>query len=320
LNLRTFGRMLGAATLVALSTPALSATGHAMTPSDIMSMSTSQYQRLARGKSSRVGTAGIDRTGPVMTRLNLVTAVNAERADAQVVYDFAATDNVSGVRWLGVVLVGPSGQQLTSFTEVGLPRKSVSGKGTLNIPLLPEPGNWTVTEIRGQDEANNLFQTPLDLNTLGNMHVAIQNRHGHDAVPPALNSGKILTPVVSLSVPAKGTESAGPLVGLSVSLADSGTTTIAGINWVAVEMCIPDQEWYCLYMNASTGNVRGLKAVALMPYTVTDPVTTQPGLYAIRSINVSDHSGNEQTLTSVLFGGETDFNALFIGTTIEITP
>jgi hypothetical protein len=43
-------------------------------------------------------------------------------------------------------------------------------------------------------------------------------------------------------------------------------------------------------------------------------------LYAIRSINVSDHSGNEQTLTSVLFGGETDFNALFIGTTIEITP
>lgn len=293
-------------------------------PADIMAMSKAQYQRFIQSRKASAGTrrsaqlgSQLDTTGPVITKLDLVSTVDANRAGTQITYGYAASDDLSGIRWLGFVLTGPSGQQYTSYAEVGLPRNKVSGKGAMYPGLWIEAGEWRVTEVRGQDQANNDFQAPIDLEALGNLRVSIQNRRGHDATPPSLTGGKILTPSVSLSTPPKGQDYGGPLAGLSVAVADAGSA-ISGVDYVYAEFCLIDGG--CLYMNARTNNVLGVKQTTLLPFTQADEVVNMPGVYQLRSIVVSDHAGNQRTLTSIDFGGDTDFSQWFPSTTIELKP
>lgn len=292
-------------------------------PADFMAMSKAQYQRFVQAGRSAQGaqramvgqTAPLDTTGPVISRLDLPATLDAGRAGAQIVYSYTAADNLSGVRWLGIVLTGPQGQELTSYTEVGLPRTQVTGRAALFPGIWIKSGDWRVTEVRGQDQANNHFQVPADLNALGNVVVRVSGGRPEDTLAPTLVSGKVTTPRVSLSTPPKGVEFGGPLVGLSLVTADTGA---AGMNHAYVELCASSGS--CIYLNATTNGVLGVRQITLQPFTVADGVVDMPGVYELASVSLSDYAGNTRTYTSVLFGGDTDFSTLFPTTTIELVP
>lgn len=320
MNKRFLGRALAGAAALVLGTAAFGASPSFKSPADIMAMSKAQYQRYLQAKKAgaqRSATQAhpLDTTGPVMTKLDLAPSADAERADGQIVYSFAATDDLSGVHWLGIVMTGPSGQQFSTYVDPGMTRTKVSGKAAAPLDLWSEAGEWRVTEVRGGDQANNAFQIPANLEALGNIRVQIRNRRAPDTTPPTLVSGKILTPSASLSTPAKGTEFGAQPLGLSVQVADGGSA-VSGINYVYADFC---SDWgYCIYMSASTNGVLGVKQATLMPSTEVNELENAPGVYQMRSVLVRDQAGNETVLTSTLFDGETDFSQLFPSTTIEL--
>ncbi|WP_374565076.1 hypothetical protein [Ideonella sp.] len=316
----SFGRALAAWALCGLvSSGAVAAA--APSPAEIMALSKSQYEQLVKERAKIRGAAHsvqgdvqYDNAGPVVTRLDLAPLVDANRSDAQIVYSYAAKDDLSGVRWLGFVLRGPSGQERTTFVGLGMPRTKVSGRGAMFPGYTMQAGDWRVTEVRGEDQAHNLFQVPPDLDALGNMNVAVKNDRAYDAKAPKLISGQILTPVVSLSTPPKGQAYGGPLIGASVELADVGS---AGVNQIGLTFCL--DKWTCKSTNFLDNELLGAKRLTLQPYVQVEEDSSL-GVYELKEIYLSDLAGNYTTLTSVLFGGSTDFSQYFPSTTIELKP
>ena len=90
-----------------------------------------------------------DTTAPVLTALSLdVTTVNASAAAVPVTATWSATDDLSGVAWVSVVLVGP-GDQRAETSGTG-----ASGSVVLTIARYAAAGSWAV-EVHLRDRAGN---------------------------------------------------------------------------------------------------------------------------------------------------------------------
>lgn len=317
--------VLAASALITVGSVSTAAAAAPLSPAEVMALPKASYQRLveasrkqAKTKRASERTTDLDTTGPKLKELNLSSSANAQQAGERINYSFSATDDLSGVRWIGFVLTGPSGQQWTAYAEVGMPRTKASGRGGMGVSQWAESGEWIVTEVRGGDANNNYLQDPGDLSALGNVRVQVRNTGGTDKVAPTLVSGQVLTPAVSLSQPPNGTEYGGPFVAISVQVQDGGNSP-SGVSWFTADFC---DQWdsLCLSLNAQTNARVGVKNVTLQPYTVADEVMTPAGRYRLSRVTITDTAGNTTQMVSTHIGGDTDFSLLFPSTTIDLNP
>ncbi len=263
-----------------------------------------------------------DSVAPVLTAFNAGTKLNLGKAASPFAIAIKATDDSSGLRNLNFFATGPSGQVISGAIDPAFPSTSFAGYGGFGaVSQFLQPGVWKFTSANGRDWANNSFSVDeAGLAALGNTTFTVVNAGGYDLVQPSLTSGKLITGTVSLSAVAKGTSSEDPFVGVRLTTADTGTGAVAGVKSVAALFCQLVDPSKCFLLSGAT-TATGLAALTLNAKAqVSVARGNVTGDYTLNSVTVQDHAGNLVTLTSTLFGGATDFSAIFPGALIKLTP
>jgi hypothetical protein len=277
---------------------------------------------IARQQAAPAQGGATDSTPPTLTGFNTSTVLNLVKAAASFRIAIKGTDDLSGLKSVGYEATGPSGQVISGAIDTGFPAANYQGLGGFaGGSQFLEPGIWTVTYVFGYDWAANFFNLDAaGAAALGNTTFTVSNSGGYDLVKPALASGKLITPNVSLSASAKGTASEDPLVGLKVTVTDAGNTALAGVKSASAILCQLDNPGICIYPSGFTSATGVSSLLLTLKSQVSAARGNVTGAYALRSITVMDHAGNFDTWTSTLFGGTTDFSTLFPATVITLKP
>ena len=93
-----------------------------------------------------------------MSLLSAPPTIDTSPSDQVVTVTMAATDDVSGVRWLSVGLRGPSDQTILGSPSGGVLISGTPFSGTYQItftvPRYSQPGSWAI-KVTAFDNANN---------------------------------------------------------------------------------------------------------------------------------------------------------------------
>jgi hypothetical protein len=276
---------------------------------------------LASAPAAALGVpGGADTKPPALKSLNVPATVDVSKTTDAIAISFTATDDSSGVAQVDVWVEGPGGQRIYFRQIPSLPGKQVTGI-MLNTCMTAylQPGAWVIQGASVIDVAGNVtLYDQSDLAKLGNTTFVVQNAGAFDASPPALTSGKILTPAVSLSSNSPGTDQP-PFVGLTVNVTDAGNGVISGVMAVDVIFCLPDHS-HCF--TASQWGVSVVDApsdVIQLGYQLNRG-SDVPGLYELNNIYIRDFAGNFTNLQSDMYGGSTDFSLYFPSISLRIKP
>lgn len=274
----------------------------------------------AQQAASRTAKAGhLDTTPPTVTAFDAATRVDASKSIEQLKISLTATDDLSGVDSIMLAAVSPSGQRVYAYSNGHAGMLQVKAGLALTLSPFSEPGLWRIESVNVSDLNNNWTSLGQDaLKLLGNTEFQVLSKSS-DLVAPTLTSGKILTPEVSLSVPAKGTENQPSAAKVLLNTSDTGTDAVSGPSNSWPSFCLRDHS-VCIYFGSYGQSVYGIKKFAEVvanPYLSDAPL----GEYVLETVGVSDWAGNYRLYTSTEFGGETDFSTLFpFGTVLTIKP
>lgn len=285
-------------------------------PARLATLAPAQRALLLRQVAPSAALGKLDTTVPVLKSVKAATAVDAGKNPNQLLVNLQVSDELSGMMMVFVTATNPSHtQQVGGGVHLGS-WPAFKGAVALRFGPYAEPGVWTVSEVWGFDVAYNTFSCTADcLAALGgNLQFTVSGTKA-DAQAPTLVSGKVATPVVSRSTPAKGTAATNPFVRVQVSTADTGGSGTAG---AMATFCLADDS-QC-FSTWSENWVYAQKSSTLYGYTSLWPEIAT-GTYWLKSLQLNDHGGAGQTYTSTVFGGSTDFSVFFpTGTSVTIEP
>jgi len=303
---------------------ALARSAQAITPQQLTQMPAGIRQaflkaRMAQQKAAAATNDGLDHVPPTLTAIQTSPPVNTAGDNFMAKFKLQLADSFSGVASACVTVSSPGGIYYGTCHS-SLPSHNLSANLGLELGSV-EPGTWSVVEVDVWDAAGNWAGYYGDsLAPFGNLNFEVKSPrwYGNDSVAPTISLGTVLTPTLSLSSHAKGTNNA-PYAAVTLSVADQGSPTASGIRSAGAYFCTPDT-WYCLYTSADDSVYRhgseDLKAFTQLPtwYLI-------PGDYQLYYAWVVDFHGNSTYYTSTFFGGETDMSTLFpAGSTITLTP
>jgi len=282
--------------------------------------------RMAQAKARRVQPApqlaGAADTAPlVLTAFNVVPSVDAGVPGTSVVVSFKAIDDLAGARSLRAWAVGPSGQYIEVFFEASAPSTKLAGKMHSDKPLdFMEPGVYEFVSVRTEDYASNYQSVDGgDLAKLGKTTFTVKNKRGFDVTAPSFQSGRVLTPQISLSAIHPGTTERA-FAQMTLLATDAGNSATAGVRSAEAFFCTLDYQ-SCFHLLSGAGDTVPLSAGATLK------LGGQPAYYAsatgdyhLLSLTLDDYAGNSMSWLSAEFGGETDFGTYFPSTTITLVP
>src|SRR5258706_9323948 len=97
-----------------------------------------------------------DTVSPKLTSLRFTPQmIDTSRGPATVKVDFTAIDDLSGVKWIEIVFVSPSGSFTQKGSAVFAPANEVSSSVDVIFPQSSEPGVWKFTSVIITDGAGN---------------------------------------------------------------------------------------------------------------------------------------------------------------------
>jgi hypothetical protein len=270
----------------------------------------------------RAAASGIDTTPPVLTGFSVGSTVDASLAFAQLPITLKGTDDYSGISVFYIYAQGPNGQWISTAYAPGFQVRKASSMAAFNFTSQYPSGTWVVQEVDVYDNAGNItYYDHAALAALGNAQFTVLNTFAPalDTSPPAMVSGVILTPTISLSSFAKGSASNPPVAGMQVDIVDTGTPRVSGVQWAQAYFCdVTALHCFSTYQQETlAGNASKSARTSgwlYAPYLA-------PGDYYLYYMVTVDFQGNYQFLTSQRFGGETDFSTLLPGgQVITLTP
>jgi hypothetical protein len=262
----------------------------------------------------------LDTTPPALTAFSAPATFTQTGLQIPLVVSYTATDDLSGVSQFYAWAAGPGGQRLDVFVSLGYPALKIAGFASSgSVTSFLQAGTYTFVGANVTDLAGNVSSyDQAALSALGNVTVTVQNSGKFDAHSPVLDSGQILTPVVSLSSSDPGT-SQPPFVGASIKVTDAGDTAVAGLRYIDATFCLADSS-HCFTMSSwQPTAVETRQATLRVGYQLNRSIDV-PGVYELANVSIGDYAANNQYLQSIDFGGSTDFTAYFPTTTIELDP
>ena len=201
------------------------------------------------------------------------------------------------------------------FGIVGGVGADVAVREPAAVGQLGEGGTAVVYDAAG----NGAVYDAAALAALGNTTVKLRNPQGYDLQPPALVSGIILTPQVSLSGHHPGTDQP-PYFSLKLGVEDRGNSMTSGLRSANVALCTLGQSRRCIdgwmYMELPHQS-NGLFTVAGQPHRDN---SSPPGEYHLCSVSLTDMSRNVSRYDSIECGGDTDFSRYFPSVVVTLTP
>lgn len=306
-----------------LGAPFAALAARVLTPEDLRQMPAAEAKAyvLARvaeqaSRRARAHAGADDLTPPVLTAFN---AAAKAKAGGMLNASFSATDDMSGVLVFNAYAYNSTGGSISAGAYDNLPLTKQKGAASGSINPYASPGSYTFDWAYLYDVAGNYtYLAGADLAALGNTVVTVTNATGYDATPPALSSGKVLTPTVSLSATHPGTNQAA-YAGVELQATDAGGNVVSGLAWAWANFCLPDgSTCFSVYGNSyPTGQSRSTVKLGAQPGNYSNLTV---GTYQLVSVQLVDNAYNVQYLTSTEFGGETDFSLYFPSTTITLKP
>ncbi len=216
-----------------------------------------------------------DSTAPSVSLVSAPSSIDTSASDQVVTVTMAATDDVSGVRWLSVLLRGPSGQAVLSSPPGGALTSGTPPSGTyqvtFTVPRYSQPGTWVIS-VTASDNANN--SSTHDIGTIDQ-----------------LGLGDSTAPSVSLvSAPSSIDTSASDQV---VTVTMAAIDDVSGVRWLSVGLRGPSGQ---AVLSSPPGGAltSGTPLSGTYQVTFTVPRYSQPGTWVI-SVTASDNANNNAT-------------------------
>lgn len=274
-------------------------------------------KRVAEQRARQAGgSLASDTTAPTLTAFVAPATVTAGRPLRVKV---TGTDDLSGVSYAGFYANNVNtGESFSIHDNLEVPSTSVTWSPGTSLSPYQRAGNYVFNWAYVYDAAGNYSYFEGDaLAALGNVAFTVENTQTADTQAPVLVKGKILTPKVSLSATAPGTEEPA-YAAVQLSLTDSGEGRTSGIVGASVEFCLP-YLGDCFSVSADENTPEASK--------LTMNLGSRPawygvraGKYTMRSVSIRDFAGNNVYLLNKKYGGSVDFTQYFPSTTLTLQP
>jgi hypothetical protein len=224
--------------------------------------------------------SSLDTTSPKLAALEISPAqIDTSKGPAEVKINYTATDDLSGVTYLELSFLSPSGVSRRGATARIDAAPSVSNSITVNFPALSEPGQWKLESVLLSDAARNTLVLDTDALTGSGFPTALNVRSATDTTSPTLTGLRFTPESVDTS--------AGPA---TVNVQLTATDDLSGVNYLEVS-----------FMSTSGISLGGAAKVdantsvsAAIP--VTFPPRSESGQWVLKTVFLSDASGNTQIL------------------------
>lgn len=256
-------------------------------------------------------TAAGDFQPPAMQAFSVLTPVvdiDAAPTSAKARFAITALDNAAGIAAVDVILMSPSGAELSAHLVVsGAPKVLYAEFDSSVFSRYAEAGIWTVAELKVTDARGHvLLLNHADLLARGFGHqLTVVNSLG-DAFKPNLDLFDVLTPIVDLT--------AGDSVAtFQVDASDSP----AGIGRINVRLKSPSGKNYRWAETSFTGNQTSVSVN--IDTNAFDPYA-EPGVWAVAELEIVDEAGNKRVYTTAdLTGSGYPVNVTVISN-LDATP
>lgn len=264
-----------------------------------------------------------DVTPPALTAFNADNRVNLRKHGEEANVSWTLSDDLSGGYYIYAQLSGPSGQTTAISRSIYYSDTAWTDKGRFYLDHSAEPGNWTVDRVYAYDMRGNFVEyDAAALAALGNNVIKVSNKT-YDVLPPALVSGEVLTPTVTLSKNPPGMPyTFGDDFKVRITAGDTaGGAIVSGVRYAYLYFCIWDGAscTHGLSLSLDSGVWGDPQDVFTLGHRLTPG--WQTGVYALDSVQIYDNAGNWVGYWSVDHGGETDFSTMFPGgTSFEVLP
>ncbi|MBL1274476.1 MAG: tandem-95 repeat protein [Ectothiorhodospiraceae bacterium] len=226
---------------------------------------------------------------PAMQGFNILTPmvdIDAAPTMAKAKFAITALDNAAGIARVDVLLLSPSGAELTAqlvvaSTATGNPKVVYAEFESQVFSRYAEAGTWTVAELTITDaKGHALVLTQADLQTRGfDNALTVLNSLG-DAAKPTLSLFDVLTPTVDLT--------AGDTV---AQFQVDATDTPAGIGRIHVRLRSPSGDNFRWAESTFTGNQTSVSVS--IDSNIFDPFA-EPGVWTVSELVLVDEAGNKR--------------------------
>jgi hypothetical protein len=222
-----------------------------------------------------------DTTPPSLTGLHFAPdAIDSSQGPAVVQVDFTATDDRSGVNYIELGFLSPSGSIRQAGSARFDPAQSVSRSMTVTFPRFSEAGQWTLNSVFLADAAGNTLVLDAEGVQRAGIRAKLEMKTTPDTIPPSLTSLRFDPEAIDTR--------RGPA---SVKVDFTATDDLSGVRSFEVVLESP------------SGSAKHGASAVFAPATninesvrVTFPRSSEAGIWKLRSIVVGDAAGNTLVL------------------------
>jgi hypothetical protein len=193
----------------------------------------------ARARAAR---AEMDTLAPQLKKISVARQTTATRSGQQALVDLTIVDDWSGLEWGEISVARTDGGDNRAIRIPGtFGGKTFSGKLPIEFPASMPEGEYKIYGVYGADaNGNNYYYDEAALAAYGNLTFKVGPLPSEDWVHPELRSGKILTPVIYVTRPSKGTYHHLPMARIELNVVDvddDGRSGVTGVRRAELTFC-----------------------------------------------------------------------------------
>ena len=205
--------------------------------------------------------------------------IDTSAGAADVKVNYTATDDLSGVSYLELSFVSPSGAVHRGASAKLEAATSVSNSITVTFPRLSEPGQWTLNVLFLSDAAGNTLVMDPEAIVRAGIRTSLLVKSASDTVPPVLTSFRFAPESIDTSQ--------GPA---TVRVDFTATDNFSGVKYVEV-----------VFVSAS--GVKQSASATFKPAAEVNgsvevgfPQSSESGVWAVHTVVIADDAGNTLVL------------------------
>ncbi len=235
-----------------------------------------------RGLPSRLEVKSVrDTVSPRLASLEFAPSeIDTSAGPADVKVNFTATDDLSGVSFIDLSFVSPSGVARRGGSAKFQGALSISHSITVTFPRLSEPGQWTLGTVFLSDAAGNTLVLDAEGLVRAGHRTNLQVKSASDTTPPQLTALRFEPEAIDTSQGAA-----------KVKVDFTATDNLSGVKHFDVVFVSPSG---ATKRNASTVFRPATEVTGSVE--VTFPQSSEPGTWTIGSVMLSDDAGNTLVL------------------------
>jgi len=230
-----------------------------------------------RGLPTRLEVKSVrDTVSPRLTALEFSPAqIDTSAGPADVNVNYTATDDLSGVNYLELSFVSPSGARRGGSAKFEA-AQSVSKTLTVTFPRLSEPGQWTLSGLLLSDAAGNTLLLDEEGVVRAGLRANLEVKSTSDTTPPKLTGLRFAPEAIDIS--------RGPAM---VKVDFTATDDVSGIGYFELSFTSPSGK----VKERGSAKFDSAKSVS-SSIAVTFPPDSEPGQWTLNGVIVADAAGN----------------------------